>query len=152
MEAAEIGDRVFVCTNEKDTVESIAIAHNNENNLRLELLATNPNNISSSTPSESSPKIKGFGTTLMDYLFKTCVTEGKDKITLSPTMSSIAFFKSLGLSPDSETLEMFITSEKIRSLPKFSKTPPIPSKEHTPKNLDYLDLAKPRTPRSTRQW
>lgn len=145
-------DRVFVCIDDQNRPQSVSVVSDQEDDLYVNLLATHPNNISSSVELEPGPQIKGSGTAMMNHLFKTCVEENKSKVALSPMPSSWGFYKKLGLTLSQETADMFITSAKITSLPKFSKVKPT-AKQHalpriTPtsqdlKTLDYLDLAHP---------
>ncbi|MBS0628461.1 MAG: GNAT family N-acetyltransferase [Verrucomicrobia bacterium] len=105
--------RVFTCLDaENETLQSIAAFESNNDILRLELLASNPRNLYPNTLA-----VKGAGSKLIHHLFQTCLQENKTSIKLSPSKSSVHFYRKLGFE-ELEDHYMQITSEKIKKIIK----------------------------------
>ncbi|MBS0628504.1 MAG: hypothetical protein JSS09_09895, partial [Verrucomicrobia bacterium] len=62
-------DKVFVCSDQQNRSQSIALVRNNGNNLHIVSFVTNPNNLSSSVELSPNPRVKGAGTVLIHHLF-----------------------------------------------------------------------------------
>ncbi len=120
-------DRVFLCIDDENVMQSIAIVENDGpglfisdgRSLSIKYLASHPNNIRHSVNSKEKSRVPGAGTALVHHIFQTCIKEGKDGVLLQPIDSSTGFYQKLGFY--NGWIHMSISSEEIRLLSENTK-------------------------------
>lgn len=103
LQSTTLDRRVMVCYDqESNTQQAIAIVsdyvddYSKKPYLYVNLLATNPANIKSSTNPEKN-RVSGAASAIFDHLIKVCQKEGKEEIALTSVTTAVTFYEKIGL-------------------------------------------------------